>query len=120
MGCINGPLLNRIEPLLNRIDQHIEVPAVVHQELCGKEKGATSAQMRERVMAVRPLQMARGSINAIMPGGRVREICPLDAAAENTLEMTVRRLALPARAHDRILKVSCTIADLGGSEQGQS
>ncbi len=52
--------------------------------------------------------------------GRVREICPLDAAAEKTLEMAVRRLALSARAHDRILKVARTIADLGGSEQVQA
>jgi magnesium chelatase family protein len=63
---------------------------------------------------------ARGSINANTPPGRLREICPLDATAEKTLEMAVRRLALSARAHDRILKVSRTIADLGASEQIQA
>ena len=50
-----------------------------------------------------------------VPAGRLREICTLDAAAEKTLEMSVRRLAQSARAHHRILKVSCTIADLDGS-----
>jgi magnesium chelatase family protein len=99
---------------------HIEVPAVAYQELRGKETGATSAEMRERVLAARAIQMARGSINATVPAGRLRDICPLDAAAEKTLEMAVRRLALSARAHDRILKVSRTIADLGGSEQIQA
>ena len=113
MGKISGPLLDRI-------DLHIEVPAVAYQELRGKETGATSAEMRERVLAARAIQMARGSINATVPAGRLRDICPLDAAAEKTLEMAVRRLALSARAHDRILKVSRTIADLGGSEQIQA
>jgi magnesium chelatase family protein len=113
MGKISGPLLDRI-------DLHIEVPAVAYQELRGKETGATSAEMRERVLAARAIQLARGSINATVPAGRLRDICPLDAAAEKTLEMAVRRLALSARAHDRILKVSRTIADLGGSEQIQA
>ena len=52
-----------------------------------------------------------------MPPGRLRELCPLDAAAERTLEMAIRRLVLSARDHDRILKVSRTIAGLGASEQ---
>jgi magnesium chelatase family protein len=107
-------------PLLDRIDVHIEVPAVAHQELRGKETGATSAEMREHVLTARAIQLERGSINATVPPGRLRDICPLDAAAEKILEMAVRRLALSARAHNRILKVSRTIADLGGSEQIQA
>jgi magnesium chelatase family protein len=73
--------------------------------------------MRERVLAARAIQLARGSINASMPAGKLRETCPLDAAAEKTLELAVRRLALSARAHDRILEVSRTIANLDGDEQ---
>jgi magnesium chelatase family protein len=113
MGKISGPLLDRI-------DLHIEVPAVAYKKLRGKETGATSAEMRERVLAARAIQLARGSINATTWCGRLREICPLDAAAEKTLEMAVRRLPLSGRAHDRILKVPRTIADLGGSEQFRS
>jgi magnesium chelatase family protein len=110
MGKISGPLPDRI-------DLHNEVPAVAYQELRGKETGATSAEMRDRVLAARAIQMARGSINATVPAGCLRDICPVNAAAEKTLEMVVRRLARSARAHDRILKVFRTIADLGGSEQ---
>jgi magnesium chelatase family protein len=76
--------------------------------------------MCERVEAAGGIQLALASIDASMPPGRLRKICPLDAAAETTLEMAVRRLALSARAHDRILKVSRTFADLGGCEQIQA
>ena len=96
------------------------MPAVAYQEMRGKETGATSAQMRQRVLAARGRQAERGFVNANLPPGRLRELCPLDAAAERTLEMAIRRLALSARAHDRILKVARTIADLGASEQIQA
>jgi magnesium chelatase family protein len=96
------------------------VPAVAYQEMRGKETGATSAQMRQRVLAARGRQAERGFVNANLPPGRLRELCPLDAAAERTLEMAIRRLALSARAHDRILKVARAIADLGASEQIQA
>ena len=87
----------------------------------GKEPGATSALMRQRVLAARARQAERGFVNANMPPGRLRELCPLEAAAaERTLEMAIRRLALSARAHDRILKVARAIADLGASEQIQA
>jgi magnesium chelatase family protein len=64
--------------------------------------------------------MARGSIDATVPAGRLRDVCPLDDATEKTIEMAVCRLALSARAHDRTLKVSRTIAGLGCSEQIQA
>jgi magnesium chelatase family protein len=103
-------------PLLDRIDIHVEVPAVPYQELRGRGDGATSAQMRDRVLAARAKQAARGFYNAHIPAGRLREICTLDAAGERTLELAVRKMSLSARAHDRILKVARTIADLGGSD----
>jgi len=85
-----------------------------------RSTGASSAEMRQRVLAARARQSERGFVNANVPPGRLRELCPLDAAAERTLEMAIRRLALSARAHDRILKVALTIADLGASEQIQA
>jgi hypothetical protein len=99
-------------PLLDRIDLHIEVPAVPYQELRGKDSVVTSADMRGRVCAARDLQQKRGYYNAHIPEGELRKLCELDAAGERTLEMAVRRMGLSARAHDRILKVDRTVADL--------
>ncbi|MBE7541936.1 MAG: hypothetical protein M9913_23435 [Bryobacteraceae bacterium] len=98
------------------IDLHVEVPAVPFQELRTKAAGASSAQMRERVLAARELQSARGFINAEIPSSQIRRICPLDDSGERTLELAVRRMGFSARAHDRILKVARTIADLAKSE----
>ena len=103
-------------PLLDRIDLHIEVPAVPYKELRGHDHGATSAEMRARVCAARQLQQQRGFLNAHIPSNALRRLCALDDAGERTLEMAVRRLGLSARAHDRVLKVSRTIADLDRSE----
>ncbi len=108
LGKISGPLLDRI-------DIHVEVPAVPYQDLRGQGDGVSSAEMRERVLGARARQQERGHLNAQMPTGKVREFCQLDAAAERTLEMAVRRLSLSARSHDRLLKVARTIADLGGA-----
>jgi len=105
MGKLSGPLLDRI-------DLHIEVPAVPYKELRGRENGVSSADMRERVCAARSLQHQRGFYNAHIPPHALRKLCALDDAGERTLEMAVRRLGLSARAHDRILKVARTIADL--------
>ena len=105
MGKLSGPLLDRI-------DLHIEVPAVPYQELRGKDAQVSSGEMRERVCAARELQQSRGYYNAHIPAGELRKLCELDAAGERTLEMAVRRMGLSARAHDRILKVARTIADL--------
>ncbi|MBN9657506.1 MAG: YifB family Mg chelatase-like AAA ATPase [Acidobacteria bacterium] len=113
MGKISGPLLDRI-------DLHIEIPAVPYQELRSRDTGLSSAEMRQRVLAARAIQQQRGYVNATIPPGRLREICPLDDAGERTMEMAVRRMGLSARAHDRILKVARTIADLSASEQIQA
>ncbi len=109
LGKISGPLLDRI-------DLHIEVPAVAYKELRGDDTGATSAEIRARVEAAREIQRRRGFYNAHIPSNRLRKLCALDEAGERTLEMAVRRMALSARAHDRILKVARTIADLAGAE----
>ncbi len=70
--------------------------------------------MRASVLAARARQQERGWDNATLPPSVLRELCALDEAGERTLEMAVRRMGLSARAHDRILKVARTIADLGG------
>ena len=108
LGKISGPLLDRI-------DIHIEVPAVAYKELRGKDDGVTSAEIRDRVIAARSIQQARGYYNAHIPTRLLRKQCALDDAGERTLEMAVRRMGLSARAHDRILKLARTIADLDQS-----
>jgi magnesium chelatase family protein len=104
-------------PLLDRIDLHIEVPSVPYQELRGKDSGSSSAEMRDRACAARELQHSRGFCNAHIPVNQIRKLCELDTAGERTLEMAVRRMGLSARAHDRILKVARTIADLDHAER---
>ena len=89
---------------------------MAYKELRGRGDGVTSGQMRARVQAAREIQRRRGFYNAHIPHARLRELSALDSAGERTLEMAVRRMGLSARAHDRILKVARTIADLGGSE----
>ena len=113
MGKISGPLLDRI-------DIQIEVPAVPYQELRGRAESASSAEMRQRVIAARALQAERGFYNAHIPPSHLREVCSLDAAGERTLEMAVRKMSLSARAHDRILKVARSIADLSATRQVQA
>ena len=99
-------------PLLDRIDIHVEAPPVKYRELHQKAEGEPSAAIRERVERAREIQVARGYPNARMPSKMIREHCRLDEAGEKTLEAAVQRMGLSARAHDRILKVSRTIADL--------
>jgi magnesium chelatase family protein len=109
LGKISGPLLDRI-------DIHVEVPAVPYKELRGDAQTESSAEMRTRVEKARAVQQARGFYNARMPSRLIRKQCVLDDSGERTLEMAVRRMGLSARAHDRILKVARTVADLAGSE----
>ncbi|MDX1982065.1 MAG: YifB family Mg chelatase-like AAA ATPase [Bryobacteraceae bacterium] len=112
-GAIIQRYLGKISgPLLDRIDMHIEVPAVPYKELRGRDDGVSSHQMRERVLAARDRQRQRGFYNFAIPVSQLRTLCALDDAGERTLEMAVRRMGFSARAHDRILKVARTIADL--------
>ena len=116
-GAIIQRYLSKISgPLLDRIDLHIEVPAVAYKELRGNGTGVTSADIRGRVEAARAIQHQRGFYNAHIPARSLRKLCALDDAGERTLEMAVRRMGLSARAHDRILKVARTVADLDHSE----
>jgi magnesium chelatase family protein len=110
LGKISGPLLDRI-------DIHVEVPAVPYKELRGDSASESSAAIRARVEAARAIQQARGHYNSRLPANRIRPLCVLDDAGERTLEMAVRRMGLSARAHDRVLKVARTIADLDESER---
>jgi magnesium chelatase family protein len=103
-------------PLLDRIDLHIGVPAVPYKELRSKSDGVSSTEIRERVEQARETQRARGFYNAQIPPAQLRTLCALDETGERTLEMAVRRMNLSARAHDRVLRVARTVADLDGAE----
>jgi magnesium chelatase family protein len=131
VGKISGPLMDRI-------DIHIDVPAVKFNELRGKgiEQGERSESVRERVIRAREIQLSRFNAkppnggtpssgtqngngvysNSAMTPAQIRKHCGLDAESESLLEKAMHRQGLSARAHDRILKVARTIADLEGSE----
>jgi len=108
LGKISGPLLDRI-------DIHVEIPSVPFKELRGNPTAESSAEIRARVEQARTVQRARGFYNSRMLARDVRKVCALDDAGERTLEMAVRRMGLSARAHDRVLKVARTVADLDQS-----
>ncbi len=114
---------NRISgPLLDRIDIHVEVPAVNYQQLSSAERGEPSEKIRERVLRGRKIQQDRfkGSAkvhcNAAMRTKDIHKHCRLDDEAQNLLKMAITELNFSARAYDRILKVARTIADLEASE----
>ena len=113
LGRISGPLLDRI-------DLHVEVPPVKFRELQSAKAGETSAQVRERVIAARRIQQQRFTgkkvtCNARMGSRELKEFCVLDEAASELLKHAMSEMGLSARAHDRVLKVARTIADLGAS-----
>jgi magnesium chelatase family protein len=108
-------------PMLDRIDLHLDVPAVPFRELSGDASGETSATIRERVLRAREIQAQRLTksatrVNARMGAGQLRRFCAIPADAQKLLALAVERLGLSARGHDRILKVARTIADLDGRE----
>ena len=115
--------LQRISgPLIDRIDIHVEVPRLKHEELMRKTPGEPSANIRERVRIARELQYARFSgsriyCNAQMTSRHTKLWCKLSEDAESMLKQAIEHLRLSARAYDRILKVARTIADLSASEQ---
>ncbi|MFQ5695539.1 MAG: ATP-binding protein, partial [Terriglobia bacterium] len=108
-------------PLLDRIDIHIDVPAVRYRELRQPKPGEASEAVRGRVVGARGRQLARFQgekfySNAQMPARLIRRYCEIGADSEKLLEDAITRLGLSARAHDRILKVARTIADLDAAE----
>jgi magnesium chelatase family protein len=116
-GIIQRYLAKVSGPLLDRIDLHIEVPAVPYKELRSKTDGVSSGEIRGRVEAARKIQRERGFYNAQIPPSQLRTLCALDENGERTLEMAVRRMNLSARAHDRMLRVARTIADLAAADK---
>lgn len=109
-------------PLLDRIDIHIDVPAVKVSELSGRESAEGSAEIRQRVNRARQIQQQRFVsehiyCNAQMTPRLIRKHCNLAQSSQSLLERAINRYGLSARAYDRILKVSRTIADLMGVEQ---
>ena len=109
-------------PLLDRIDIHVEVPAVPFRELSHNSAGTNSEQMREQVIDARERQQARFSdqpnmVNGKMTPRQIRQHCRLDSDAENLLKSAMEEMGLSARAHDKILRVSRTIADLDHSDE---
>lgn len=104
-------------PLLDRIDIHIEVPAVEFRELSSKQLGTPSSEMRDLVVGARRIQSQRfqGSqinCNAQMNSRQVRQFCELDKGSQTLLRDSVNEMGLSARAHDKVLRLSRTIADL--------
>ncbi len=127
--CVCAPgvvhrYLNRVSgPLLDRIDLHVEVTPVPFDEMTASRKSETSDVIRQRVESARERQSGRfkntESIysNAMMPSQMVKELCVISSAGHNLLKKAMEKLGLSARAYDRILKVSRTIADLDHSEE---
>jgi len=114
LGNVSGPLLDRI-------DLHIEVPAVPYKELSGGADGTTSESMRSQVDTVRAAQHKRfgdGAVrlNGRMTGRQLRKFCLMEPASRALLQSAMEDLGLSARAHDRILRMARTIADLDGAD----
>jgi magnesium chelatase family protein len=127
--CVCGPgvvqrYLNKVSgPLLDRIDLHVEVTPVSFDEMTADRKSETSEEIRKRVIQARETQTERFKempdvyCNAMMPSQMVKDVCKINDAGRTLLKTAMEKLGLSARAYDRILKVSRTIADLNGSEE---
>ncbi len=127
--CVCGPgivqkYLNKVSgPLLDRIDLHVEVTPVSFDQIASTRKSEGSAEIRDRVIKARERQNERFShqkdiySNAMMPPEMVKEVCEVGEAGKKLLRTAMDKLGLSARAYDRILKVSRTIADLSGTPE---
>ncbi len=126
--CVCAPgtvqrYLNKVSgPLLDRIDLHVEVTPVSFDEMTAQRKAESSIDIRNRVIKAREIQKERFSnqeqvfCNAMMGSSKVKEVCQINDAGKVLLKTAMEKLGLSARAYDRILKVSRTIADLSASE----
>ena len=121
-GAVQKYLNNISGPLLDRIDLHVEVTPVAFSELSSTQQFEKSICIRERVIKARDIQEARYKdcdgvyANAQMSSKQLKDICIINAAGQNLLKVAMEKLNLSARAYDRILKVSRTIADLAACE----
>ncbi|MGL4460708.1 MAG: YifB family Mg chelatase-like AAA ATPase [Planctomycetia bacterium] len=114
LGRISGPLLDRI-------DIHLEVPSIPFHELRAGGQGTSSRELRDQALAARERQRKRFAgdpfgINGRMTTRQIRQLCPLESDAEELLRQAVEELGLSIRAHDRVLRVARTIADLEDSD----
>lgn len=123
-GVVQRYLSKVSGPLLDRIDLHVEVVPVSFDEMtASNRKVESSTDIRERVVKARDAQTERFKnkkdvyCNAMMPSNMVKDVCEIGDAGRTLLKTAMERLGLSARAYDRILKVSRTIADLAGSEE---
>lgn len=131
-SCVCGPgvvqrYLSRISgPLLDRIDLHVEVVPVSFDEMTANRRAESSEDIRSRVVLARQKQLDRFQdqpeifCNAMMPANMVKRVCVIEEAGRVLLKNAMERLGLSARAYDRVLKVSRTIADLAGADQIQT
>jgi len=108
-------------PLLDRIDLHVELPALAADDVRGPATGDATDAIRRRVAAARERQRERlrtpgNRVNAAMSARQVRRFCVAPADAERLLAAAITQLGLSARGHDRVLKVARTIADLAGAD----
>jgi magnesium chelatase family protein len=103
-------------PILDRLDLQVEVPALTSAELLSASSGEPSAVVRERVLAARARQRARGSLNALLAGAALKSACTLDANARRLIAEAMDRGGVSARGIHRGLRVARTIADLAGEE----
>ena len=109
-------------PLLDRIDLHVEAPALSLAELRSEKLGEPSDAMRARVKEARGRQASRfasacAAVNARMTHAQIRRHCGIDSELGDLLQQAMEKLSLSARAYDRILKVARTIGDLAGTEK---
>ena len=120
-GAVRSYLGKISGPMLDRLDIHVEVPAVEYEELTGKADGETSAEIRKRVEAARALQQERYkgtgvNCNARLTSALIQKYCVLTPLADKVLKEAFERMGMSARSYDRILKIARTVADLDGAE----